>query len=109
MRPFTVIPDNPDDDGEIQYQREKRWFNQCYNHCGTRVRFDAGDLVAETEHEGGGRAGGKFGLDLELCQEDVPVFYLPDNPKAQYNIHVFTVMIWRWGICLCIRGKVVSQ
>lgn len=82
------------------------WWNCFYEYSGTRVRFIAGDVLAEVEHEGGGHAGLRFGIDIDLCQEDVPEFYLPDNPNAKYDIHCLDVIFWRWGFHLSIRGRV---
>lgn len=82
------------------------WYNRHYEFNGTRVRFIAGDLLAEDEDQNGGDRGPSFTVDLRLCQEDIPEFYLPDNPKAEYDIHVFSIVVWRWGVYLSIRGRV---
>lgn len=110
---FTTTPDgNSDDDAwwDERERREHRWFNRCYEHSGSRVRFMAGDLHAMGERESGGRAALQFGADLCLYQEDVPEFYIPDgkggyDEKAIYDIHHLTVIFWRWGIYLSIRGR----
>lgn len=87
---------------------KKPWYNHNYEHSGTRVRFIAGDPLADNEYEGGGHGGVQFGISVDLAQEDIPEFYLEDNPKAKYDIHTLTVIFWRWGIYLSIRGKVTK-
>jgi hypothetical protein len=82
------------------------WYNRHYEFSGTRIRFIAGDLLTEMEHESGGLGGLRFDISLDLCQEDIPEFYLPDNPDAKYDIHTLNVIFWRWGIYLSIRGQV---
>lgn len=83
------------------------WYNRNYEFNGTRVRFIAGDLLAENEVQGGGaHEGPTFTVDLRLCQGDIPEFYLPDKPNAEYDIHYLTVVFWRWGVYLSIRGRV---
>lgn len=84
------------------------WWNRCYEYCGTRIRFMAGDLSYEGEKDHGSPSGLRFSVDIELCQEDIPEFYLPDNPDAKYDIHALSVMFWRWGIYFSVRGRVRS-
>lgn len=98
--------DNPDDpwwDGVLP------WYNRCYEHSGTRVRFMAGDLLAEAEHEGGGVMGPQFSVELNICQEDIPEFYLPEHSDAKFDIHYFSIVVWRWGIYLSIRGRIEAS
>lgn len=91
-----------DDEWDGQY----RWYNRCREFDGTRVKLIIGDLLASTEHEFGSSGGFQFGGELRLCQEDIPEFYLPDNPDAKYDIHYASLIIWRWGLYLSIRGRV---
>jgi len=70
------------------------------------VRVDVGDLLRMNQEESGGYVGGKFAIELEIAQPDLPIFYFPDNEKAEYDVHIFTAMFWRWGICVWVRGRV---
>lgn len=81
------------------------WWNKRWEWHSSRVHFVAGDLLTMNEKEAGGRAGAHFGIELELAQEDIPAFYLPDRPKAVYDVHMLTVIFWRWGFHLAIRGR----
>jgi len=91
-----------DEDEGYQYH----WYNRCYEYSGTRIRFMAGDLMAGNEDENGCHAGPQFECALHIAQEDIHEFYLPDNPKAEYDVHTLTVIVWRWGIYLSVRGRI---
>lgn len=82
------------------------WYNKRYEHNGTRIRFIAGDMHAEDECENGGTFGPELGAEVHICQDDIPEFDLPDNEKAKYDIHWITVVVWRWGFYLSVRGSV---
>ena len=84
------------------------WWNRCYEFHGSRVRLMVGDILASSEDENGCHIGPQFEIALHLSQEDIPEFYMPDNPKAQYDIHTFTAIFWRWGIYLSIRGRIYA-
>lgn len=97
---FSLAPYN-DEEG-----RKYHWYNKCYEHSGPRFRLLAGDLQADNEYEYGGDVGPQFSVELALAQEDIPEFYLPDNEDAVYDIHWVTILVWRWGIYLSVRGRV---
>lgn len=91
---------------EDGYYTQRHWYNKTYEWQNERVKFMLGDMHALSEYESGGDMGPAFSVELALCQEDVPEFYLPDNEKAIYDIHWATVVCWRWGFYLSIRGRV---
>lgn len=97
---FALGPDD-DEDG-----REEHWYNRHYEWQDERIRFVAGDLLAINEYEGGGYAGPQFSVEVCVCQEGIPEFYLPDNKNAEYDIHYVSIVFWRWGIYLSVRGRV---
>lgn len=82
------------------------WYNRHYEFNGTRIRFTAGDMHAESEDENGGTIAPTFKAELVLTQDDIPEFYLPSNPQAEYDISWAMVIVWRWGFYLSIRGRV---
>ncbi|MCV7255639.1 hypothetical protein H7J86_26090 [Mycobacterium hackensackense] len=99
---FSIHPEP--EDGDVDWPV----WNHAFEHHGTRLRVIVGDLLAETEHEAGGHAGLQFGVSVDLSQEDVPEFYLPDQPNAKYDVHTFTLIFWRWGIYVSVRGRVYA-
>lgn len=88
--------------------RKRHWFNRCYEWQNDRIRFMAGDLLAEGEKEGGGNTGPQFSVEVALAQEDIPEYYLVDNPNAKYDIHYVSIVVWRWGIYFSVRGRVYA-
>lgn len=103
LREWFGLTDPTDEDGWKYH-----WYNWSreYYPIENRVRVDLGDLLRMNQEEGGGYAGGKFAVELEIAQPDLPIFYFPDNEKAEYDVHIFTAMFWRWGICVWVRGRV---
>jgi hypothetical protein len=85
------------------------WYNKHYEFSGTRVRFIAGDLSAMGQEENGGDPIVQFTLEYSPLQSDMESeFYLKDNQKAHYDIHIVNVVFWRWGIYLSVRGRVYA-
>lgn len=97
-RLFSLIPQSDENDD---------WpiWNRSIEHHGSRLRVIVGDLLADMEHDAGGHAGLHFEVSVELAQEDIPEFYLPDQPHAKYDIHTFRLIFWRWGIYVAVRGR----
>lgn len=98
---FSILPEDPEDESTYEHP----WWNDHYEFNGSRLRVIAGDLLAEGEHESGGHGGAQFGVSLDLAQEDIPEFHLPEHPDAKYDIHTFTLIFWRWGIYVAVRGR----
>ena len=86
------------------------WWNCCYEAGDNeRWRFMAGDLLADMEGEAGGVGSVQFGIDLDLCQSDVPEFHLRGfDRQPDYDVHNLTLIFWRWGIYLSIRGNAMT-
>ncbi|WP_349318890.1 hypothetical protein [Mycolicibacterium canariasense] len=101
---FSILPEDPEDESTYEHP----WWNAHYEYSGTRIRLIVGDLLAESEHEGGSHGGLQFGFSLDLAQEDIPEFYLPDQPDAKYDVHSFSLIFWRWGIYISVRGRVYA-
>jgi hypothetical protein len=86
------------------------WYNKYYEWYNERVRFMIGDLLARDQVENGGDPMPRFLIDVAPLQGDMESeFYLPDNPKAHFDIHILNVVFWRWGIYLSIRGRIQAD
>lgn len=96
---FSIHPEDEDSDAEWPV------WNNTFEHHGQRLRVIVGDLLADVEDEYGGNGGIRFGWELQLFQEDVPEFHVPDNPQARYDIHTLQLIFWRWGIYISVRGR----
>lgn len=94
---FSIIPEGED--------REWPIWNHALEHHGPRLRVIVGDLVADTEHDYGTTASIRFAVDVDLAQEDVYEFDVPGEPNARYDIHTLTLIFWRWGIYVSVRGR----
>lgn len=88
---------------------ETHWYNRHYEFSGTRIRFLAGDLLVEEQEQNGGGPHPRFLFEFAPMQSDMETeFYLPDNEKAHYDIHILNVTLWRWGFYLSIRGRMYA-
>lgn len=82
------------------------WYNKHYEFQGTRVCFIAGDLITMDQEQSGGDPHPRFIVEMSPLQSDMESqFYLPNNHKAHYDIHILNVVFWRWGIYLSVRGR----
>ena len=97
-RLFSLIPQS-DEGGDWPI------WNRSIEHHGSRLRVIVGDLLAESEDDFNAPAGLRFAIDLDLAQEDVREFDIPGKPDARYDIHTLTVIFWRWGIYVAVRGR----
>ena len=75
---------------------------------GYRIAWKIGDLTGEEPH---GRLEGQFCISLEFNVDSgtfrkfTPPGERPFRTLAEYVDHSFSIMLWRWGIWIAIRGR----
>lgn len=83
-----------------------RWYQKpIVDRYGDRFRITVGDLCSDMETDTGDYAGVKFAADLELWAD---TGQFDEHPRhgvpIHYHDHDASLIFWRWGIYVAVRG-----
>lgn len=92
---------------------EYHWYNRHREWGGPRYRLIVGDVHAMSTEEDGGIIGPTFEVSLEFAQEGMGCLddYEMGTGRliAEHDVHFLSIVFWRWGISLSVRGRKSEQ